>query len=219
VKEHSVRPTSAQIEQILADLRHVPPAPAGDHLSEDELIRYSMDMVSGDELERLDRHLASCAKCCDEVIDLMEAAARWAAADSKASAAAAVRAAPERLADAWMAMLRSRIVIFHVPEMAPAYAAAAKTHPRPHDGQTPDRHLRWRCLLERDGSLVVRLATDLPGAAGATVRVQAGNVAREGRFKSVATDEAFCEVIFSAEERRAMKPGDTLTVSVVEKPG
>src|SRR5437867_3285347 len=69
--------TRAQVLRLMEDLAAIPNSPVGDHLSDQEFTGYALELLPDGEVERLDRHLASCAECANEMERLTTAAAAW----------------------------------------------------------------------------------------------------------------------------------------------
>ena len=57
----------SQLNQALERVRSIPSEPVGGHLSETEFIAYASDEACGDLFIRIDRHLASCPRCCSQM--------------------------------------------------------------------------------------------------------------------------------------------------------
>jgi hypothetical protein len=66
--QNIIRVTRSQIRRLLEDFRKVSDFPKeSDHLDDPEFAGYSLELLNREETERVDRHLASCLECLDEM--------------------------------------------------------------------------------------------------------------------------------------------------------
>jgi anti-sigma factor RsiW len=71
--------TARQIDRLLHDAATMPDVPAGDHLTDEEFVAYSMDPrdVSGPAIARIDAHLESCDECAAQMEHLLAVSEAW----------------------------------------------------------------------------------------------------------------------------------------------
>jgi hypothetical protein len=65
--QNITRVTRSQVRRLLDDLRQVSDSPEGVHLDDSEFAGYSLGLLHREETDRVDRHLASCPDCLDEM--------------------------------------------------------------------------------------------------------------------------------------------------------
>src|SRR5262245_32704875 len=83
MRDRTIVLTEVQQRQVLDEIRSVPAAPVGEHLTDDEAIGYAEGSLAAEALRRVDAHLASCPGCTESVERLLEAAAYWSGPDGQ----------------------------------------------------------------------------------------------------------------------------------------
>jgi len=69
--------STKDIDNLRTLLREVPDDLVGDHLSDDEFVRYTIGELSEEEALKVDRHLESCLECTIEMERLIEGHGEW----------------------------------------------------------------------------------------------------------------------------------------------
>jgi 3-oxoacyl-[acyl-carrier-protein] synthase II len=77
MKSHKNRVRTDQLEKLIDDIHSLPAEPIGEHLSDDQFILYSMEMLSKEETQSVDTHLASCEQCAIVMERLIEESKPW----------------------------------------------------------------------------------------------------------------------------------------------
>lgn len=73
MRNRKIQVTVNQLKKFIGDVTAVPTEPVGEHLSDDEAIGYTMEMLTAEEAQRVDTHVASCPECAEVVETLCEA--------------------------------------------------------------------------------------------------------------------------------------------------
>ena len=72
-----VKVTKEKLDNLVFALHNIPTAIMGDHLTDDEFIRYVREELSEEESDRIDTHLESCDECATEAERLTEGSNAW----------------------------------------------------------------------------------------------------------------------------------------------
>ena len=68
-----IRVNSAQLYRLRDDVLSTPVAKVSAHLSDEEFVEYSLDLLPSERVAELDSHLASCEECNEKMIRLLDA--------------------------------------------------------------------------------------------------------------------------------------------------
>lgn len=218
-----IRVTAKQLDTFIRDIRAIAAEPTGDHLSDDQFISYSMEMLTARQVEQVDAHLASCSDCAIEMERLLEASEAWRGEEGEQRLAQlrlrvqtqlppSMQPSASLTSKLWprLADLLRRVVL--LPDMslnAPALTAQAATPWD--DGQTEDGTLRWRIVKDEEGNLTVRFASHVLGE-GMRLRLYAGDWHRDIVLGKVAPDQVGAETVITREERQRMPDSVELRV-------
>ena len=77
MKIRKIALSTKDIDNLRTLLREVPDDMVGDHLSDDEFVRYTIGELSEEETLRIDKHLESCSECTIEMERLLEGHGEW----------------------------------------------------------------------------------------------------------------------------------------------
>lgn len=215
-----------KIDELMALFGSMPIEPVGLHLSDDEFTGYSMEMLTSEEVQRIDQHLASCSVCAAEMDRLMTAAEVWRGQEGKRRLAA-LRA---RIQAKWpqypkarrsSGSLRDRLRDFltqlQYPNVAPAPAFG--TRPQPLRIESEDGTVAIYVEEDEDsGDVIVRIDSRAMELEGTLIRVYAGNWQREVPLQPVASGFVGVEVILTRKERESLPLDAVLQAELVEEP-
>jgi hypothetical protein len=197
-----ITPSPDQLARLVEDLRTLPSAPEGDHLTDEELAGYVLELLPPDDVARLDRHLASCFDCAAGAERLTTGAVAWSGVEG----------------DRHLAAMRERHLgesaestnVLQIPELARRRArAAAKTEAEFwHEGRWGA--LAWSSYEDGEGNLTLYFSSrEL--RAGTQVRLQMGDRWHKDFVLNDVPmghgDEVEAEILLTAQEREAIPVG------------
>lgn len=63
--------------QLVREVYAIPSEPVGNHLREEDYVAYVLEDLEGEELQRVDAHIASCEECCSKMEETIHAFDAW----------------------------------------------------------------------------------------------------------------------------------------------
>jgi hypothetical protein len=184
--------TPGALERYLGDLRGVPDQESGPHATDNELLGYARESLPHEDWQRVDRHLASCEACCDDLDEVLAAVATEAPVLDQLKDLVAAR---------WTALSSAFSLPAFDLRLQPAFAGA-------NHGQRLD--VAWRHTVTDDGSLVISVGISGEGLQGARVTLKRDDFERTFALRPVGGDEIGAEVRISKDEWQKLGAGPLL---------
>lgn len=226
---HKVKVTAKKVDELMALFRAMPDEPIGEHLSDDQLVSYTSEMLTAEQVESLDAHLATCSQCSTEMEQLLETSEAWRGQKGEKRLDALRLRIKEQLSDATQTggslglpprkpslieQLGSVILWFNPLFRARSPAAAEAATPW-EDGQTEDGTLRWRIVNDEEGNRIIRFGSNELTLDGVRWQLSAGDWQREFVWRQVAPDQVGAEIVVTHEEWKSMPRGTEMRVGPV----
>ena len=192
----------AQIDRLLNELRRDGEPPSGEHVSDDQALMYSTEVLSTDEQAAIDAHLAGCRDCAARMEHLLAGVERWRGDDGRARL---IRVS-ERLHRAVnaFALFQRFVESVAAPAALPA-AAASAVNVSSSDGLD-------HVVLEdtAEGDLLVRISSRRSELAGTEWSIEP--FARVVRLAWVSPTEVGVETLVPRGDRGACAPHAALRI-------
>ena len=196
----------------MEDIRTLPAEPVGEHLSDDEFISYSMEMLPEEEVERVDAHLASCPDCAEQMEQLLEASEAWSGEQGKqrfATLRQRVLESPKIELVGTPADILHSIPISAFEKLA---AKTSKTSYMTTEEVLEERRTKGgeRRVIRKEGYIIIRFASPDLKTEGQQIRVTVGDFQRESGLTKIAPDLVGAEIQITQEEWNAFPNHETL---------
>jgi hypothetical protein len=174
--ENRIHLTTEQVHHLASDLRGMPDAPVGEHLSDDEFVDYAAEMLDSEQIGRIDQHMESCPACTDAMLPLVDAAEAWRGEHGR-----------QRLAALRARLLGDHGRIYIFSRTAAAAAATPQTEAEVRRGATADGRLRWT-LQTDETNLYISFGSHELALEGRRFRMRVGEW-REVELRRIAADQ------------------------------
>jgi hypothetical protein len=213
MKTREFRVTSVQLLRLRDDVRSVTNAPVGAHLSDEEFVEYSLDLLPEERVAELDKHLASCEECNEKMIRMLDAAQARSKDRKEVLEAIPAMEAEVKQPDV-IAMPRQTDRLGGVGLCGLVAAATDEPHVRWYDAE-------WKLAGFResrpDGSVTLFLSSR-DHRDGTLVRLWAGTWERIVELKTVPYDSEQVEakVVIDRDERTALAAAVPLEWEIVQ---
>jgi hypothetical protein len=235
--------TAAHLDALRSELDRTPATPAGDHLTDEEIVACALDEFAGLDRPRCEAHVASCADCAEAVEHVagdLDAWLGYEGARRRADVTARVR---RRLLEEQLGtfavrlrtdleqvlriaartaahrvpteMVEGRFLALRIATLGAAVTAELRGGL---DDRTDDGTVRRRLLVETNGRLVVRLTSDDIGLAGVRVGIEAGPLHGECVLEpAVDRHQVRGEIAFAAEAWPALAAMPDVRIVLIEE--
>jgi anti-sigma factor RsiW len=211
-RQRKFRVTSSQLDRFLEDLVAGPGSPLGDHLTDSEFVEYSLEQLADHEVERIDRHLASCPDCAGELERLIEESRAWTGPEGENR----LERLREKVLDAAMPIEPQELpAIVLMPRAAyqPARAAARTAEPWSL-GRSPDGVLSWSIAEDKAGNLTIEVSSFVL-EHGSRLRFQVGSWSKEVELHTVEPGQVAGRIEIARTERDSLPADQPLQVENV----
>lgn len=211
MKIRKIPMTPRQVSQLMARFR-VLKATIGPHLSDEELIRYTMQTLEPSALERVATHLEACQACTSEAERLLKASSTWRGTVGERRLAALreqllgeekkERQPPSLsggLAQWLQQMAASWQATFQVQQPLVA-DSEGKRRRRIWQYQSPDGHLRGYAVLDQRGDVTFRITCKEMALLERTVQLRWGECRRDIQFQQVSATEIGAKIVVLSHE-------------------
>lgn len=192
------------LRRLLDDLRSLPDAPVGDHLTSRQFAEYSLGLVSDDVVATIDLHLASCEECNDKMIRIFEQKAAGLRQD--------ILEGPITPGYPAGAVIMPQFGI-------PPGVAAHKVEKQSWDGYDDEKHyVGWYGTTDTDGNVTLFVSSG-KHRDGSIVYLEAGTWKGEVELKSIPYDPGSVEgELHISRDERTGAGNDPLRVVDVKPP-
>lgn len=238
MKTRKIKVEAKKVDELMALFRAMPDEPIGEHLSDDQLVSYTLEMLTAEQVESLDAHLATCSQCSTEMEQLLETSEAWRGQkgeqrldalrlhiqaelfDATLSDAMQTGGSPglpprkPSLLEQLLEQLGS-VVLWSNPLFRARSPAAAEAAAPWEDGQTEDGTLRWRIVNDEEGNRIIRFGSNELTLDGVRWQLFAGDWQREFVWRQVAPDQVGAEIVVTHEEWKSMPRGTEMRVGPV----
>jgi hypothetical protein len=228
MKQRESQVSAHQLERLRKELHSALTLSVDEHLSDEESIDYVMELLTEDEMARVDAHLASCPSCTAEMEHLYAVSQEWQGETGQEYRAAlaedrlrSVAPQPKEVAgvlqgaakwlDQLVAELDKVVLALVGPPLKGLHAAAPK-HFAP--GQTEDGALRWDLHLDKHDNLIIQFGSHLLELEGTLLRLSAANWSQDVVLERKTPDQLGARVVISAEKLEQLPDNAELRVAV-----
>jgi len=203
--------TPTQVSQLMARFRALK-ATIRPHLSDEELIRYTMQTLEPSALERVTAHLDACQACASEAERLLKSSSAWrGAAGERRLAALREQLLGEekkqsqqlslsgRLAQ-WLEQMTASWQATFQAQQALAADSQGKRRRRIWQYQSPDGEWRGYAVLDQRGDVTFRITCKEMALIERALQLRWGECRRDVQFQQVSATEVGAKVVVLSHE-------------------
>lgn len=197
-----------QLTALLDRLHAAPQGASGEHLTDTQIIDYTLEGISPTEQTVITEHMDACPACAARVEHILNQTRAW----ESAGGAKQLEKRRKELLQSTLDQLvprtsllgrladeLGRIVLRPPLALAPGYARAA-TPAIEAEGQSESGLLQWYYGLDETGSLVVRVSSFNTQLQGMRVLLRAGGWQRLVELELVEPGQVGVETVISTDE-------------------
>ena len=223
----TTRVKKEEVNALIESIKAMPPEPEGPHLTDDEFIEYTGGSLPLAKVARIDRHIESCAACCDEMeflltLDEIEAPdadsdsnfplATGAAAHGEVNGEISVSGKHRIEAPGQLEGKGAYAVLWNPFELQKAAATGREVR-----DETEIYGFVLRYLVEEEGgNLIVTLASEALALEGRKVLLTAPVFSRNITLNLVRKDRVGAETTIERSEREGVPASGALLLRPLE---